>query len=503
MQRNRWLLGITVLVLMTVLMAGGSAWAADEIVIAQGVDATTMIPNMQSITSTNNVLEHIFDTLVWRDENLNIIPALAKSWETPDEVTWDFHLRDDVTWHDGQPFTAADVKYTLDFILDESVGSQYRPYHVLIESIEVLDDHTVRMVTYEPHPLMLARLSMTQIFAQHHMEAHSMDYLASNPIGTGPYRLAEWVRDERVVLERCEDHWRGPAGVERIIFRPIPESSTRIAELSTGNVDIIVNVPPHQISTVENSPNARIESVPSVRVIFLGINTEPEGPLQDSRVRRALNYALNREILIEAILEGLGQPLAPGGLSNFHFGYDPSIEPFPYDPERAQELMADAGYPDGFPLHMMIPDGRYAMDREVGEAIVGMLRNIGLTVTYDVMEWGVYVNHINERKLSDLYLLGWGGATVDAEGTFGPLLYSGNPLSYFSNAEVDALIDRGRTTVDAEERQAIYSELSHLLAEEAPWVYLHQQVDVYGLSSQLDWQPRSDERLWMYHAQLR
>lgn len=495
---------VVVLVLFILVFLSSSVVMASEkeVVVAQGVDATTMIPNMQSVTSTNNVLEHIYDTLVWRSEDLEIIPALATHWDIVDDLTWDFHLRQGVLWHDGEEFTARDVKYTLDYILDPANASQYAPYHVLVDRVEVMDDYRVRFITKEPHPLLLARLSMTQIFAEHYMEAHDTEYLAHNPMGTGPFQFVEWVKDERVVMERNPHHFRGAPEIHRLIFRPVPEASTRIAELMTGNVDVIVNVPPHQIETIEASDRARVGSVSSVRVIFLGINTTIEGPMQDPLVRQALNYAINREIIIEAILEGLGTPLAPGGLSNYHFGYDPEIPIFPYDPEKARELIAQAGYPNGFSLHLMIPDGRYMMDREVGEAVAGMLQAIGLEVTYEVLEWGVYFGHIQGRTLGHLYLLGWGGATVDAEGTVGPLLYSGNPLSFYSNPRVDALIDKGRTVVDPEERQAIYSQLSRLLREEAPWVYLHQQMDVYGLSNRLLWEPRPDERLWMYTAQL-
>lgn len=495
---------VTALVLLLALLFVSTSSLADykEVIVAQGVDATTMIPNMQSVTSTNNVLEHIYDTLVWRNEDLEIIPALATHWDIIDDRTWDFHLRQDVKWHDGEEFTAYDVKYTLDYILDPDNASQYAPYHVLVDRVQVMDDHRVRFITKEPHPLLLARLSMTQIFAEHYMEAHDTEYLSHNPMGTGPFTFVEWVKDERVVMEKNPDHWRGAPEIDRIVFRPVPEASTRIAELLTGNVDVIVNVPPHQISTIDESQEARVGTVSSVRVIFLGINTTIEGPMQDARVRQALNYAINREIIIEAILEGLGTPLAPGGLSNYHFGYDPEIEIFPYDPEKAKDLIAEAGYPEGFSLHVMIPDGRYVMDREVGEAVVGMLEGIGLDVTYEVLEWGVYFGHIQERTLSHLYLLGWGGATVDAEGTLGPLLYSGNPLSFYSNEEVDALIDKGRTVVDPQRRQAIYSDLSNLLKEEAPWVYMHQQMDIYGLSNRLNWEPRPDERLWMYTADV-
>lgn len=490
------------LVLFLVFVLAAPVAAIKEVVVAQGVDATTLIPNMQSVTSTNNILEHIYDTLVWRSEDLEIIPALATHWDIIDDLTWDFHLREGVLWHDGEEFTAQDVKYTLDYILDPANASQYAPYHVLVDRVEVIDDYRVRFITKEPHPLLLARLSMTQIFAEHYMEAHSTEYLSHNPMGTGPFQFVEWVKDERVVMEKNPNHFRGAPEIHRLIFRPVPEASTRIAELMTGNVDVIVNVPPHQIDTIASSPLARVGSVSSVRVIFLGINTTIEGPMQDPRVRQGLNYALNREIIIEAILEGLGTPLAPGGLSNYHFGYDPEIEIFPYDPEKAQDLFAQAGYPQGFSLHLMIPDGRYMMDREVGEAVAGMFQEVGLDVTYEVLEWGVYFGHIQERTLSHLYLLGWGGATVDAEGTVGPLLYSGNPLSFYSNPEVDALIDKGRTVVDPEERQNIYSQLSRLLREEAPWVYLHQQMDVYGLSNRLQWEPRPDERLWMYTARV-
>ncbi len=469
-----------------------------EVVVAQGVDATTMIPCMESITSTSNILENMYDTLVWRDRDLNLIPALATDWENVDELTWDFYLRDDVYWHDGEKFTAHDVKYTIDRILDPEVGSQFAPYHSMVEKVEVLDDYKVRFITKEPHPLLLARLSMTQILAEHYMNEHSEEYLASHPMGTGPFKFVKWDRDERIVMEKNPDHWRGEPEIDRLVFRPIPEPSTRIAELVTGNVDVINNVPPHQLSTVNDSDNARISSVPSLRVIYLTINTLKEGPLQHKKVRQALNYAVNKEGIIAAILEGLGTPLKSGGLSNYHFGFQEDVGPYPYDPEKAKELLAEAGYPDGFEISMMIPDGRYMMDREIGEAIVGMYEEIGIDVSYDIMEWGVYWSHLAERDVADVFLLGWGGATVDAEGTVGPLLYSGTPLSFFSNEKADELIDKGRTRVDEEKRLEAYAELTRLLREEAPWVYLHQQEDLYGVSNHVNWEARADERLWMY-----
>lgn len=490
------------------MFAPSPAAAAEKVVVvAQGVDATTMIPDMESVTSTTNVLENIYDTLVWRTPDLELEPALATDWRAIDDLTWEFTLRRGVKWHDGTEFTAEDVKFTLDYIMDPSVGSQFAAYFTPLDRVEVVDDYTVRFITKDPFPLLLARLSMTQIMSKKYMESHSKEYLATHPMGTGPFRFVEWVKDERIVLEKNPDHWRGAPDIDRLIFRPIPESSTRLAELLTGQVDVITNVSPDHLEDIERSRVARVSRVPSLRVIYMNIDTLSPGPLQNPKVRQAINYAIDREAIIDALLGGNGQPLKSGGLSPYHFGHVADSEGFTYDPDRARQLLAEAGYPNGFPIHVIAPSGRYLRDRDVAEAVAGFLEDIGLDVSYNVYEWGVYWGMISDRKASgrkagDLALLGWGGATVDAEGTFGPLLYSKAPLSWFSHEEVDRLIDAGRTTVDVNERLDVYRQLISLLDEEAPWLYLYQQMDLYGVSNRIDWEARADERLWMYPVRV-
>lgn len=473
-----------------------------EIIIAQGVDATTLDPNMHAETPTNNVNIQMYDSLLMRDAEGELFPGLAKSYENLDDNTWEFELREGVTFHNGEPFTAEAVKFTLDRILDPENSSPQFSHISAIEEVRVVDDFTVQIITSKPFPTLPSQLVARQIVPPEYTRENGADHLASNPVGTGPYKFVEWTRDERILLTANEDYWRGTPKIKDVVFRVIPESSTRIAELQTGSVDIIVNVPPHQADTLEGQEDTYVSRAPSTRVIFVGMVTTEDGPLADKRVRQALNYGVDVEAIIDNVLMGNGVPLQGQPVAEMSLGFNSDVDSYDYDPQRARELLAEAGYSDGLSLSMDSPSGRYLMDKEAAQAVAGQLEEIGVDIELNIQEWGVYVEKIMSRQLSGLFLLGWGNTTFDADATVYPFFRTGQTFCYYEDPEMDEMLDLARETMDMELREERFNEVMAVLSEEAPWLYLHQQMDVYGVSSRLEWTARPDELIHAFEARI-
>ena len=231
------------------------------------------------------------------------------------------------------------------------------------------------------------------------------------------------------------------------------------------------------------------------------INTLKEGPLQDARVRRALNYAVDVDAIVQGVFNGLATPTTTL-LTDIDFGYSPDLSPYPYDPERARELLAEAGYPDGFEVTLGTPSGRYVNDVQVAQAVAAQLGAIGLTVNQEVREYGAYVGELFAGDAPDLFLIGWGNAPFDADFILYPLLRTDELLSYYSSPELDALLDEAHTTLDRGAREEAYGAALELIQDEAPMIFLYKQRDAYGVSDRLEWEPRPDEFLWLYSASL-
>ncbi len=321
-------------------------------------------------------------------------------------------------------------------------------------------------------------------------------HIIGNPVGTGPYKFVRWVKDDYLLLEANENYWRGAPQIKKVIFRPIPEATTRVAGLQTQELDLIVNIPPHLSRMMDWKGRSSVAKVPSARVIYMGFDTHQGGPVADKRVRQAIAQAIDMDTIIKKILEGNGVRLGMP-LTKYHFGYDPSVKPYAYRPEKARQLLAEAGYPKGFDLTINSPSGRYLNDKEVAEAVAGDLRKIGINAKVKIIEWGTYMNLTYSRKAGPSYLLGWGGATMDADGTFFPLLRTDQILSHYSNPALDDLIEQARSTMDKAKRLKIYSEACRLVKEEVPFAFMYEQLDLYGVSARLNWAPRPDEKIFV------
>jgi peptide/nickel transport system substrate-binding protein len=490
-----------VLAVFTASFAPSGYAQTEPVIVMQSADANTLDPTMNRETSTFNVLLNIYDGLLFKEPDGSISPALAESWQRVDELTWDFTLREGVTFHNGEVLTPEAVAFTINRILDPDVESPIRRGFSFIESIDITGENTFTITTATPQPLAESYFAELLIIPPDYFQEVGAEAFAENPVGTGPFAVTNWQRDVAVEMVANEDYWRGVADIPALEFRPVPEAMTRFSSLAAGEADLVVNVPSSLVPSIESSSDLRLETIAGARVIFVGINTQLDTPLQDPLVRQALNYAVDVDAIVAGVLGGLATPTTTL-LTEIDLGYNAALSPYPYDPERARALLAEAGYPDGFTVRLETPNGRYVSDVQVAQAIAAQLEDVGITVDFAVREYGAYVGDLFSGNAPDLFFLGWGNAVFDADFILYPLVRTDELLSFYSNETMDALLDEAHTSVDAEARQGIYEDAVALLQEEAPFIFLYKQQDAYGVSERLNWQPRADEFLWMYSATL-
>jgi len=480
-----------------------SVYAADppgELRVAIPWTPENLDPTMNLSSIRAQVGMSLFDSLVGRDAQKRIVPELAESWKLLDDNTWQFRLRKGVVFHNGEPFNAEAVRFTLQRVLDPNQKSPNRANIAEISKVEVVDDLTVRLITRQPYAALLNRLIDFPILPPLYTAEKGDQGSAARPVGTGPFKFVELVRDDRMVVEAFDRHWRGAPKIRRIIFRPIPEPFTRVAALRNGELDLITNVPPNLARELEQSSGIKVLRVPSTWIIYLGLNAFKK-PLSDVRVRQALNYATDVDALIKNVLEGNGHR-TPGPLTPLMFGYDPSIKGYPYDPAKARRLLAEAGYPDGLEITLDSPDGRYQGDKELAEALAGQWQKAGFKPKVQVVEWGAYFKRYLGKQFPDAYLLGLGGPMQDGDELYNLVSSKGRGL-YYKNEKVDMLFDAGRSTMDPAKRRRIYSDLAKAMVEDATWVFLMQQVDTYAMRSRVDWTPRPDQWMDFHEAALK
>lgn len=480
-----------------VLVLVSLSWAQstqNRIVVAQGVDIETMDPSFASSTATWNILHHVFEPLLLRDENMVLQPALALTWEAVDEHTWEFKLREGVSFHSGTPFNAEAVKFTLERLFNPELKTIHRAIRdIPLDHVEIVDDHTVRIITSTPTVLMPHFLRTVLILDP--AVYTSLTPVTDNASGTGPYKFESWVRDAGVELRANTDYWNGAPAIGEVAFRPIPENSTRIAELLTGSVDLVVNVPPDDLRRIETDRSRAVISTGG-RDVFIGLRSDLP-PFDDVRVRQAVNYAVDRQAINDAILGGYGELYGSIVMPpNNH----PEVEPYPYDPERARELLAEAGHSNGLSLTLQTPNGRYLKDVEASQAIAAYLNQVGIKTTVEVLEWSVFSEAWLTRNSKEMFLLGLGG-WFDGQGELTWALDVTSNTGW-SNEQFEQGFEKLSTTFDDGERLALIHELDQLAFAEAPWLFLWRQPSLYGVSKKLNWEPRRDEYIFLWDATL-
>jgi peptide/nickel transport system substrate-binding protein len=487
------------------LSVSPSPRAADTTVtISQGVDADTLNPDATTITPTFNVVQHFYERLADYGSRPGEYQArLATAWKRINPTTEEYTLRRGVTFSNGDPFTSADVKFTVEWIKNPANASKQTPYVRDIDHVDTPDAYTVRFVSKTPTAIPPGLQNPVFIMDAKYVQAKGNAYVAEHPVGTGPYVLREWKRDDQVVMDVNPKWWNGKPKIDHVVFKPIPEAAARVAALRTGATDLITNVPPQYQIQLVGGANTKLASTRSLRQLFIAFNTLQPGPQQNKLVRQAISYAVDVPSIVKNVLGGRGYELTSPIPPNY-FGYDASVPSYTHDVAKAKALLAKAGYPDGkgVTLTLNAPIGRYNRDREVAEAIAGQMQAAGIQTTVKPQEWVSYSDQLNRRGLTPLYELGWNQPSADADGIITSLFMSNAPLSCYSNPEIDKLADQARGELDVAKRKALYKHIATILHEDAPWVVLFQYEDLYATSKRLHWQPRGDEYIRAYEMSL-
>ena len=479
---------------------------AEEVAVAFAAEPRTLLPNTIVDWTTNNMVEHMYDRLVDRDpKTYKPIPMLATSWKVVDNTTWEFSLRSGVKFHNGEPFDAQSVKATVDYLKDPANKTHYAPLWAFIKEVQIVDPFTVRFITEKPWPGLIDRISLGNAILPMPPKAlkeQGVQALLAKPVGTGPYKFSQWVRDEKLVVVRNDDYWKGKAVIKKITFRFIPEFSARLAALLAGEIDIMKDVPPHAVDLVDKSGKATVRATVSSRINYLALVTLKPGPTQDLRVRQAISHAINVDELIQQVLRGRASKMC-GPLSPINLDYSPKVQCLKHDVKKAQALLKEANIDPGkLTLTLDTPSGRYPLDKDISQAIASQLGRIGVTVNVVVNEWGTHLDKIKNRTTGDMFFLGWGPA-LDAQGTIEQLFQGSQTYSsYGGNKPLEDKIATAITIVDPKKRLEAWAEIQQMVALESPWVFLWQQHDLYGVATWLDWQPRADEKVWMYEAKI-
>jgi peptide/nickel transport system substrate-binding protein len=465
-----------------------------DVSIAQGIDAEFLDVQMTNNIVTLIINTSIYDTLLTRNKQLDLVPNLATAYKNVSEKVWEVKLRPNVQFHNGEPFDANAVKFSFERIYRADFKSPQKGWFSTIDRVEIVDPLTVRFHTKVPDPAMPARMTLMYQLAPKYVAQVGDQQANLKPVGTGPFKFVEWQKNERIVVEANDAHWSGKPAVRKATWRPIPELGARIAALQTGQADLIVNVPPDQLQTLATARNVRVEKMPSCRIIYFGIAQIKGGPLADRRVRQAINHAVDVQGIIDSVLLGNGKRINSSMPPNV-WGYDTSIPFYDYNPKKAKELLAAAGQTN-LSLTLQAPNGRWAMDKDIAQAVAGQLTENGIKTNVKIIgEWGSYVRSVLDHKTEDIFMNGWCLPSLEPDHWVTPNLKSGEPVSQYSNPEVDKLMEQARSEMNVDKRKQLYSQLLRLIREDAPWLFGYQQMDIYGVNQRLKWTPRGDESI--------
>ncbi|MGM0605115.1 MAG: ABC transporter substrate-binding protein [Halobacteriota archaeon] len=467
-----------------------------EITVTMGQMDSGLDPQDHAETNTEIIVGQVYEGLLDRDKQGGIIEGLATDWERLEEGTVRFTLRDGVSFHNGDPLTAEDVAFSIRRIVfdDVDISSPQANDLGVVEEVEPGDGEVT--VTFEGLNPIVFQLFATngEIVQQSWVEENSNDYINQNTNGTGPFKVTEYDSGNEVVYEKNDDYWDGDVPIDGLTMTASSESSTRVNQLLAEESDIVTNVPPQEVSRVEESDVATISAVPSARIIFLQMRYDVE-PFSSQEFRQAMNYAVDVEGIIENVLNGFGEITGQPTLQE-HTGYNPDIDPYPYDPEEAERLVEESGFA-GAEITLETPIGRYLKDVEIAQAAASQINELSnVTCELEQREFSSLVQDLTTGNLEDkphFNLLGWGNAEFDGSQTIIPLLATSGALTMLENEDVDQLMADASNESDPDAREEILMEANQLVHDLAPWVFMHQQFSVYGVSSDIEWEPRNDE----------
>ena len=491
-----WISLTVALGLVAAVVTPAPAQRGVSITIAQPADATTMDPGRSTQVLTVNYFHNLYDTLTRWDTALKLQPALASAWKPAGETVWEVTLRSGVKFHDGTPLTAEDVKavYERNIAPGKTVVTAG---FATIDKIEALGPTSLRITTKKPDPLMPVRMAQMggYIYPKRFATDDGAKELARKPIGTGAYKFAEWIKDDRLVMDANREWWgwngKAPT-VDRVVWKPIPDDFARLSALQGNEVDVITNVPPDQMKIV------RVLTVPATRTVAMTMNAA-HPPLSDRRVRQALHYATDIPGIIKNLYAGQGKPYS-GGLADTDFGFNPALKPYPYDPAKAKALLAEYGQP--VEVTLIAGQGTMINDKQLLEALADMWSQVGVKAKINMMEMAQRQKMLNDRAIpaGGLFLANPQSTLLDADGVLWRIFHpNGFNGKYWAanqpGQRFHDVMEQARYSLDQKKRKELYTEATRIMHDEKPWLELFQEVVIYGVSKRMTFKPRADYRL--------
>ncbi len=471
--------------------------------VALSTFPNSLDPPQTAERNATNASYQMFDGLVWINDEGGLDPALATSWDiSEDGKEYTFYLREGVTFHNGDPFTSADVAFTYD--RGANGGFEYSYEFERITKVEIIDEFTIILGTESADPTFMRQFCTLAIQpAAHHAEVGE-DAFVAHPVGTGPFMFVEWEKGDHITMTANLNYWNeGYPKVETLIFRPVPESATRVAAVQTGEVDIVQRLSSEEAQSLIGVSDVEVVRYPVDRVFYIAFNNLTSGldqPTMDPNVRLAMNYAVDVDAIIDALFDGFASPavglVAPGNL-----GFD-NADPFGYDKQKALDLLATAGYADGFEMDFACPAGAYTNFEQVCEAIQGFLREVGIETNLEIMESGQYWDLEAEKALPPLFGDSWSSTLGESinrlEGALG-----GWDASYsaWSDPVIDDLLAKISTEMDTDARADLYVELQEYMRENPPFIYLYSPNAFEAINSRVqDYRPRPAEDYNLFYT---